>query len=666
LAKEPAPTVADILKLRSACETQYRADDQQIRAMREIRNMESAIGIAPELMVAPGVEVHDPTITDEIARVVATMSKYDPTIHCAPSRPTDTGYEAATRIERWTWETLMAAATRIPGINTLHTNWDALLADGGCWSKLLFRPDTWEERYGIKLEKYLADTTPGSAESVHAREQWDEDTETAKKRAGPPFYWIPVDAATVYPVWDGGRLSEVIEVQHRQSLPSFRRDNPDLLGEHIGQPLSRDEATGSGTNDIEFIEHWTREWVTYVDVRNKAVVKQWRHGYGRVPYVFALGITHNEWRGRKIGWGVAHNKRSLSAMRSMLLTLMAQDALRWVQPPILLERPDTAEPLVGNDGAPVDFKEVTFRVGGIYEGGPGIRWAPFPSQSVSPALREMATYVSNLEAQLDTPRVTSEIGGALAGAGYAVNQVLVEAKTKHDPFIKAMVQMLEDVVKLMWHLTRTRVKETVWVSAVEGTGRQARTQWIGAGEDDLKQIVGVRVEIDPQDPSARLVEERLHKELVDSGFESRDQAIEALGFNPDEVRLGIALDQMRAEEWYKAFRNKQILETLGRGDLLKQAANQAAQTGILPGMPPEMQQQIMAQRQMAQAQQAANPQGPPPQAMPGVGRETPEAPPLTSGLGIGQGRRDLQNGATPGIGPGLVVPERSAAAAMTR
>jgi hypothetical protein len=646
------------MALKSALEIQFQADDEQIRDMRAFRNMEQPIGLPKEMLVAEGLEVRDPTARDEIARVIATMTKYEPTIRCAPAVPTDTGYEAATRVERWTAETIKAASSRMPGLNAMYMLWDALLADGGCWAKVLHLPDTWEERYGIKLDRYLKD---GRSE-----EQWDEDTETAKKRAGVPFIIEPADALTVYPVWEGIKLAGVLEWQHRTRLPRWA----DRQRDRFGPPLSRDEANGSGSADIECFEYWTEEWRTYLcSHQGQLYFDQARHRYGRPPYFVALGIPQNEWRGRKVGHGVSHNKRPFVDMRSKLLTLALNDAVRWANPPMGIETPETAEAILGDDGQRLEFKEIEFRQGGIYRLAPGEKWMPFPSQSVSPSIRQMLDMIVAMESALDTPRVQSNISGAAAGAGFAVSQMLAEAKTKHDPFVKAMQQMLTEIVQFIWHLTRTQVKEKVWVSTLSGAGSMQRTQWLGVGEDDLRQIVGVRVIIDPTDPAGQLVEMRTYKEMVAAGFLSRDQAIEALGYNPDEVRLGIALDQMRNEDWYKAYRNKLVLQTLGRGDLLKQAADAAAQTGILPGMPPELVQQIQQQRQLAAAQQASNPPQAPGPNMP-AGQTSPTMDlgamhmgPNGAGAAPG-GMPGPPNGAVQGAGPGAVVPQQAAVAGM--
>lgn len=658
-AREPAPTREEILKLKSSLETMFQADDTQIREMREFRNMEQDIGLPASMMVAPGLVVHDPTARDEIARVIATMTKYEPLIRAAPAIPTDTGWEATTKIEKWTWEIIKAASTRVPGRNALYDLWDALIADGGCWAKVLHLPDTWEERYGIKLDKYLKDGK--------SREEWDADTETAKKRAGPPYIILPVDAATVYPIFDGIKLSGVLEVQHRQMLPSWaqrQRGTP-----RLGPPLSMEEAQNGGSADITSYEFWTPSWRTYMcDHAGEQFFDQGKNPYLTVPYFTASGIPQNEWRGRKVGHGVAHNKREFVDLRAKYLTLALQDAIRWINPPMGIVRPETAEPLIGKDGQPMDFKEVEFRQGGVYELGPGMDWKPFPGQSISPAIRQALDYISQLESSLDTPKVNSNISGAAAGAGFAVSQMLAEAKTKHDPYVKAMQQMLTEIVQFIWHLTRTQVKEKVWVSSVSGMGRGATTSWIGVGEEELKQIVGVRVEIDPTDASGKLVEMRTYKEMVEAGFLSRDQAIEALGFNPDEVRLGAALDSMRNEDWYKAYRNKLVLETLGRGDLLKQAAQAAAQTGILPGMPPELVQQIQAQRQLAMAQQGANPPQAPPAGMPpSQGSPTIDlgalaVAPQGAGAAPGGMPGGPPNGAVMGAGPGAIVTQAGGAA----
>lgn len=662
--------ISELMALRASCEQAFLIDDEQIREMRLIRNMEGPIAIDQDLLVAPGVMVHDPTVHDEINRVVATMAKHDPDLHIIPGRPSDTGWERATRLEHWTWETIKVAATRIQGRNALYGAWDAILADGAAWCKLVYVRDTWEERFGISLKKYRSDAADkakasgGDVETAlsAAESMWDEDTETAKKRAGPPFTMECCDVASVYPIFDGGKLAEMIEVTYRPRISTLKQYAPELIRGHLGQGLSKDEANNQSASTVEVIEHWDDTTATYLLMEggnSGRIIRQFKHGYGRVPYFVAMGRSNNEWRGRKVGHGVAHNKRWLSELRSLLLTLMVQDSIRYASPPVGWEHADTAQPLVGKDGVPVEMKERKISLNRILEMQPGDRLAVFPTQSISPSVMGGLNYISHLEEGLDTPHSSQEVGGAMAGAGFAISQVMAAAKTKQDPFIQSMQQMLTEIIQFMWHLTRTKVKEKVWVSSTEGTGAMMRTQWLGVGEDDLKSIVGLKVVFDPEDESTKLVKIRALVEMMKAGLMGRDQAMESLGMNPDEVRLSITLDAMREEEWYKALRSQQVLQTLGRGDLLKNSANAVVKTGQLPGMPPQIAAQMDAMAKMRTQQQAMNP-AQPPQMTTGPGRETPDFGALMTSPG-GAGSAPMTPGGVPG---GPQTPQLAGAAGI--
>ena len=108
--KTPAPDVMDILNLKSSLELAYKNDNAQIKRMRAVREGDYKPPIPEELVFATGMDVRDPTITDEITRVVSTITKELPRCHVTPLREDDNAQKAATRLEQWTEATLWRAA----------------------------------------------------------------------------------------------------------------------------------------------------------------------------------------------------------------------------------------------------------------------------------------------------------------------------------------------------------------------------------------------------------------------------------------------------------------------------------------------------------------------------------------------------------------------------
>jgi hypothetical protein len=662
-----APSEQYLLALRTQLEAHFSKQDEAIDRLRGIRLMEQAV-ILPEEYRFVDVEVRDPSLSEEINNVVATLSLNPPKCAVTPARPGETAQENATLREYWTLHTLMEAGRRIPGQITWKSVVDAVVGDGGGWTKLIYKPDLWQERFDMKLQDFQDDEGYGATDSrgrvknkklKSKYSKFDDATEDKKKDLGPPFAWLPVDVRSIYPVFSAGRLTEVMEITERPLHSALRehrmgRDRAgNICAEEVGFPISQSQSDKSANATVFMIEHWDEEWVTYLIIGNNfrgarttQIVEQFRHGYGRVPYFFAPGFQPNFWTGRKVAWGIGNSKAWLIEYRSYLLTIHAQIAARDAVPPIIREIPIDA-PARSETGEP---KAERYGLREIITTRPGEKLMPMIFQT-SPALKEELVTVSQMIDKLSTPRVSSQIGGGdLEGAGFALNQVLAEAKTAQDPLTSSIESMLVDITRFLWRLVRVKCGEKVWVRSSNGTDG-----WLGAGPTDLNDGVGVEWKLDPERATAKIIEARYWHERVEKGTASKDQAIEAMGDNSDEVRFGQSLDRMRAAQWFTNYQDQFVLGELGRGDLLAKAAKEAVNSGQLPGINapamPGMGPEQLGAPGGPPAMGSGNPMGGAMMPDQGALAQNPGgAPPLGPG-----------NGSVPGIIPGMVMPGASAA-----
>jgi hypothetical protein len=265
--------------------------------------------------------------------------------------------------------------------------------------------------------------------------------------------------------------------------------------------------------------------------------------------------------------------------RSFLWTIYAQQMARDTLPPVSVELPETAQPIRGRDGTPKTNER--YKLGEMYFGMPGEKRVPWQFPNSTDSLKDMIAIVTEQIERLGTPRMEQNVGG-IEASGFAINQVLAEARLRFDPLASAIERTLEEITRFMWHLIRTKIGEKVWVYA-----SRENVGWRGMGPSDLSGDVRIEWKLDPSLPSAALVESRYWVEQVTAGFASMDQAIEAQNRNPDEVRYGQTLDRMRASEWYIKMQEQHVTAEIGRGDLLAKAwaASQLAETGVMPGMP---------------------------------------------------------------------------------
>lgn len=578
----------------------------------------------PEELRLIDIEIRDPTVADELQRIVATLVNQPPRLQVKPGKTgVQTLDDNATDREHWTEEVLRVAGTRREGPPTLTRLADAVCGDGGGCTKVVYRPDLWDLRYSLRIQGYDDSTydeisgdipegkRPKKANRTEAKRgdslspsEYQKQSEAAKKAAGPPFSWSAVDIRTVYPLFMAGRVEEVLEVSERPVSSTFRRYRLAFDGEHniVPQELAEQrptsEALQAGPGQLQdqtppgtclFIEHWDDEFVThYVAGKNGnkygrdtgQLVDQWRHGYGRHPYFFTLGFMPAWWSNRKVGWSVSESKRWLVEFRSYLWTIYAQQMARDTLPPVSVEIPETAQPIRGRDGTPKTTEK--YKLGEMYFGQPGEKRVPWQFPNSTDTLKDMIGIVTDMIERLGTPRMEQNLGG-IEASGFAINQVLAEARLRFDPLAQAIERSLEEITRFIWHLVRTKIGETVWVySTAENVG------WRGMGPKDLAGDVRIEWKLDPTLPSAALVESRYWVEQVKSGFASMDMAVEAQGRNPDEVRYGLTMDRMRASDWFQKMQDQFVTAELGRGDLLSKAwaAQQLAQNGQLPGQPP--------------------------------------------------------------------------------
>lgn len=653
------PDLTYLQALVSAVETHYHEQDDEIDLRRRVRSLNDPPHIPDDLKVGDiDTTIQDPIVTDECARVVASLAKNSPKCQVtAGDQATDAGQENSTLREHFTEEVFRSCGSRVPGMETFRALVDACVADGGAVAKLLYLPDTWESVFKLREEDYEDDGDDVPRERRRSRNQkFNGSRENQKKKSGAPFVWLPVDIRTWYPVFESDKIVECIEVTERSTL-DIRRQYGIAIGkdgrleERIGPPMSRDEGQVFPST-VRFIEYWNERWAAaYVENGRgeSRLLRTWRHDYGRVPYFFMPGLMMNHWRGRKCGWGVADSKIDLARFRSFMLTLMLQSTARQAGAPMKWTKPQGAEPVVGTDRAPIPVLDVP--LAGLLNLGPEEDVKVVDLPGIPESIEKMVAVATRMLDDLNTPRMGANLGGDLAGAGYAINSVLAEAKSKHDPFLKSIARGYEEATYFMWELICNRVKEKVWVrtSPVAGQPNSPTMQWLGAGPDDLDEAVGVIWVIDPEPATSKIVDERYVGERLQQGTMSLDQAIAYLGDNPDEVRLGKVLDRLRNEPFYTQYVNEQVMRKLRRGDLLKQAADAMAQTGLVPGMPPQLAAQMLMQRMGTGA-----PMGLPPGAAPG-GPIMPDQGALAmspGGTGAAMAPSPYPGGLPPGAVPG--------------
>ena len=594
------PSAEYILALKGELQALYKDDDAQIDRTRQDRELKNPIPMA-EAWRKFAVEVRDPTMSDEIQRTAAELSINPPTLTCKAAVESEKAQENATLREEWTQAVLNEAGRRIPGVDTFSFLVDSVVGDGGGWCSFENSRDLWDVRYSLSPSKFTDDPVELDDQGKVLPHQtgarkYVEASDQAKKVAGSPFIWSPVDARVIYPDFQGVKLGAVLEVMTRSRSSTLRQyrlkldDKGNIVPDELRQGTNS-RASVSGPS-VEFLKYYDDTWCGYViagknsngddtqevarDRNNKPLM--WQHRYGRPPYFYSPGLLQNQWRNRKVGWGVGESMRYLVELRSWLLTALSQGVGRDLNVSWFRTLPDGAQATLGDDGKP-KVKE-TFEANLIYTGASGEQITLFPYPPVGDSLKMMLEVVNTLIAGLKSPQVNSLSG--LEGAGFAVNQVLSYAKVKFSPLAQSSERMLAEMTEFMWYLSRQKVKERIWVYS-----RGEKLPGFVSVEPNVDLAPGkVRIEwqLNPEQPSDKLILNRYLTERQQAGSLGMDEVIERLGDNPDEIRLSRARDDIRASSEYKKLLQGQVIQQIGRGDLLTEAAQaqQVAQTGMIP------------------------------------------------------------------------------------
>lgn len=585
-----APTAAYIQALGTELGDLYKDQDLDIDNMRAQREMRTpALAEADKDYVLVHVDPRDPDITEEAFQQTAILTLERPKISIKGGEG-DTAQTLASDREHWTAEVLWRCGTREPGADTMTQVTDACLNDGGGWSKLLWRRDLWDARYKIPR--------PKSDDAYDAYRDYDKKTEDAKKEAGPPFAWQYVDPRTIYPQWSGGRLCEVLEITERPERSTFRRyrlsrdRQGNIVPDELGQGFNSIEAARSVLATCQIEEHWDDEWATWVVAganyngdRTGQIVKQFRHHYPfGVPYDYAPGLTMSYWRNRKVGWGIGRTKLWLVKYRQYLRAMHAQYVARDLLSPLVTYGDSPAVSVIGNDGLPREPQE-TLHPGEILNLPPGrqLQRIQYPDATT---LEKHMSLIDQAIRDLESPRVTTLSG--MEGAGFAISQVLQYTRTRVGPVRHGLERLLLGQTEKLWALVRSQqVGEKVWVF-FSGDDNNA-PGYLGLGPDDFAKPMQVQWDVQAQLPTDEMIAARYAHERLAAGTWGKDEAVEYLGDNPDEIRRSIARDRIRASPQYQQWLDAQVFMLAGRGDMLAKAgeAEQLAASGVIgaPGLP---------------------------------------------------------------------------------
>ena len=634
------PSVRHIQRLRDEANSQGKTQRARWDHIADVRRGQHALSI-PDGFKKTTKEVKIRIIADTIRRLVSSLSINMPTIAVTPAGPGRVAQENATLREKWSTGLLEELdCARLP-FRPFRGSMDHGVSFGLAVWKLVYTPYTWHDypTARVMFGKGIGRLDKNETESLgDAREMY--------KQGRIPLAWQSVDPRTWWGFMTEGGLRESVEVTKR-TIASIEGDYGvayDLnLGkfnpEQVSPPYVQQHEPSSSTEEQrEFIEHWDRDWVTYMV--DDVVLKQFQHGYRRVPYFPFFGLSNSTEMLWKQAESVVEQMVDKETELDELLTMKHNWAHLAAYPMGTIEGPQGTPGLaakVGPDGKAHGqlMPEIGFKAG-VFKGmPPGWKMGWIVPPNVGQDLSEMIQFLVG-ELKEAVPNVLKGMGGP-EQAGYAINQLMTAARQVYDPIRDNASLAIQEMIKFVWWLLEHKIKEKIYIlgdAPTKGRGKPQK-KWLGLGPKDIFGYYQCTARIVPLLPSNRIAEGSFFMQQWQGGGIPRRMYLEE-GMhipNPEEVMEERVVEDMVYSGQGPLFDAmvKRALERSHELDVIEEAERKA-RLAAMP-LPPGV-EEMLAQEQGLPGEGAA---------MPGV--------PAPENLAAEPGLNMPLEGAMPGMAP---------------
>lgn len=627
--RDDAYRAAEVTELVNQLRGDFSKRDDLYRTIEKAVHSEYDLNV-PQAYKATAMQIRTPLAMNIVNTVTAALSVNPPSVNCEPLQRGLKGQQNAERREHF-FEASWARQESDSRRPLLRLFMGSLVAKGEGVLKCVERSKAAWGEYRARSRKLLSDLEALDEDiDQDAKDQhYDRETEEYKKAAPYPiattdvppeqfYYWRNEDGFTA--------CAEVSEVPYLECLDRYQQ-GLDAQGRVVPRAfaLPRHEwqrVMGNGRS-LRRIEFWDHKDCSIVvsgpgQFRNarrstggQTVKRITNHGYGNPytktlngPYFHAQGIVTPSRLPEKAGLGVLYGFLSLFPALDTYLTIQSNSAFltgfaafRRRTPPgqLVPGIPATgpggagAGPTLGNDAGDLQARE-RIEPGYIYP----YDIEPLEMPKSGPDLDKV---ILALRAMIEIA-LPSVVSGVISGdeSGYALNQAAHLARLAWDPIVRNAERALAERVSWESYLIEKKVREPVYAFGnAPGAGtrpvllgrsrtaaldtarsvRQARQSWLSIGPEDLNGYHRYTVRLDPETPSNRVIEVRTHTEMVTQGFETRAQAIEALGGDPAEVQRGRMVEALMEDPEIVGRLRKRTFQRLGIMTQEEAAAAQA-------------------------------------------------------------------------------------------
>lgn len=633
----PPPTVDDAYRAAEVTEVvnqlreDFRSRDDLFNRIDEAIHSEYRLNV-PQAYQTTAMQIRTPLALNIVNTVTAALSVNPPSVNCEPLMRGLKGQQNAERREHF-FEASWARQESDSRRPLLRLFMGSLVAKGEAVLKTVERSKTAWSEYRSRSRALLNELDAlGDGVAQEAKdEHYDRETESYKKSAPYPitttdvppeqfYYWRNEDGFTC--------CSEVSEVPYLEALDRYGQGldrNGRVVPRGFALPRSEWQNVMGNTRVVRRTEYWDyKEMVTVLsgpgefrrsrNTTGGATVRRiTNHGYGNPwtktlngPYFHAQGIVTPSRLPHKAGLGVLYGFLALFPALDTYLTIQSNTAymtgfaaFRRRTPPGQLVPglpPGQATPTPGQGGG-LDFDAGDLQNRERIE--PGYVYPydlePLEMPKSGPDLDKV---ILALRAMIEIA-LPSVVSGVISGdeSGYALNQAAHLARLAWDPIVRNAERALGERTSWESYLIEKKIKEPVYAfgnspgagtrpvllgrsrMAANDTARSvraARQSWLSIGPEDLAGYHRYTVRLDPETPSNRVIEVRTHTEMVTQGFETRAQAIEALGGDPAEVQRGRMVEALMEDPEIVSKLRQRTMQRLG---IITQDAAQQAQQG---------------------------------------------------------------------------------------
>jgi hypothetical protein len=516
---------------RDALIEEYRALRFQLNAVKTPAALKADVVRAPLCMLL-------------CERIIGMLTTDDPRITVPPANDSEGAQEKSSRLER----ALVAILNQIAqqqGDDPLSRFVECLVADGHGAVRIMYAPMLWK---GFPKRPRAGDDD----EQEEADAGYNKVTEEWKRGKPVPIMLTWLDPLTVFPVWDEMGLSAVLEADTRnlnEILPAsgrwkVDREKPDLAF------LSRlDE---EGQHEVTFQQLWTRDFLVYAV--NGEIVRREKHGKGRPPYVYRMGIAPSTRKPELMGLSVMHPLRLLAPYIDTLLTQAASNVRRQSWLSWKLTR-DTRTPM-GQEGTAEANVEI--REGEVTILDPGEDLVPLVSAGMGPDFYQLVKIAMDM---VSTAGLSDVLYGQPTGdSGYAIAQLIAAARMKLKPIIAHAETGIQEVLACIADIIEYQIKQRVYVWSESGKSNA----WLSIGPEDLAGYRQFKVKINPVLPTDTYAKSSQAINEVGAGIIDRNTARENIGYEqPDEIERRILVDRIKELPQVQQWLMSKALERAG-------------------------------------------------------------------------------------------------------